>query len=727
VGVYFEKGGWNGVTGDMMKAGSTGAFVRWGIRNAFRTRTPQVAQVGGDAIYIFQGTEDDISLNARCSGGGGGVYIEGGRNNRASGGISDCDGFVIHGGVGNTVGGSYQGPSDPAVILEDTVLSNAAVEVIGSHGVGGVLEGDVTYSGLNVYGCGMTTGVESSGAQQHHNRLQFNSAGCASGPSQYGIKVDNGSHHNILLGVIHKAGGDGIYISGGVHDTVIKADATGNHGHGIYLGNTSNTVIRGVRVNDNGQDGIHISSQASDTTVTGAQAGGYVSAEGNGGNGITVLGVGATVKDVYAGRNSTGLNPIPNQGSGIFVDSVPSFTARNVSMGANCLGGLIIGNVTQTSAPGQAAPVLVDVQDIRVEGEPLPGCLGYGVGFFNVSDVRAQNVKVSGYNRGVGVENGARITFDDVSSHDNEQEGFELINVQDAEFHIRSLSNGGKGIALDGGKNITMGEDTDQIMLTFYANDNGSTGLDIANSQNVAAVWGQFKRNGGPGIAIEGSEKVAIFHPQAEDNQAPGISILESSGVDIASGFKMEMPTMIQRNDEAGVTIYNAQDVTFSSGWRALHPHWPRPTVGFNRGPGILIGGEESNGITIAGWTMQGNEGAGIEIENGPSNVLIGDFEGGYANLITENAEGILAQGADTDIVIANNHIWRQVPPSSGQSDPSSAKDATGAGPTQQGLELSGAGISLYDGLQEAIVSGNFVEANADMGIWLGESQLRAG
>lgn len=69
----------------------------------------------------------------------------------------------------------------------------------------------------------MTTGIESSGAQQHHNWLQFNSSGCDKGPSQYGIKMDNGSRHSTISGNLHRAGRDGMYISGDAHDTLFQA------------------------------------------------------------------------------------------------------------------------------------------------------------------------------------------------------------------------------------------------------------------------------------------------------------------------------------------------------------------------------------------------------------------------------------------------------------------------------------------------------------------------
>jgi parallel beta-helix repeat protein len=456
-------------------------------------------------------------------------------------------------------------------------------------------------------------------------------------------------------------GGDGILIGqsdgnliGGLLASSRNA-ISGNDGNGVRVVGSRGTVIEanliGTNVDGNAAVGNALSGlslQDSASTI-GDPAHGSVGNlfSGNGGDGISILGVGSSGSAVYAsqiGTDRLGSIGLGNLGSGIRIDGAISVTIgagsaslRNV-IAANQGPGVLVqatrGAVAGTSIVGNL------IGSTTAAGAPLGNSVGIvlaGVG----------GTTVGGTDPGTGN-----------SISNNRIGGIELFGGSTSTL-IRGnlIDRNGYGIAL-----------------------HGATGTQIGG--NVTAAQNTLTSNGGDGIILEGINTSGNF---ISGNHV---------GVDAAG-------TVGHGNAAAGIRLRNAPANTIGG----LAPGTGNLISG-NGGDGLALEGQVATGNLIAGnfvgldlnGDRLGNAGDGIALLDAPGNT-IGSPTSAPGNVVSGNAGiGIALRGVGaTGNRIVQNKIG---------TNPA----GSGAVPNAEGIVLSGASGNTIGGPGSSdanLISGN--------------------
>jgi len=312
---------------------------------------------------------------------------------------------LIEGGQGNIIGGSSSG--------EGNVISGNDYGVVIKGGEGNVVKG---------------------------NHIGTNAAGTAAVPNGLGV-VD----------------GVGVRMQGGVQNNTVEGNViSGNDGAGVAMegSGTNGNTVKGNYVGTNADgtaaipnaSGVSISGGAQNI-IGGSTAGDRNVISGNDYDGVRIIGSGAngnTVKGNYIGTNADGTAAIPNA-SGVTI----AHGAQNNSVGGSTAGegNVISGNGTD------GVTIWDDANGNTVEGNYIgtdaSGTAALPNGWNGVNIWHgAQNNTVGGTAAGEG----NTIAF-------NNQDGVQVDGAATTGNTIRGNSihsNGGKGIANQGGGNLEL-------------------------------------------------------------------------------------------------------------------------------------------------------------------------------------------------------------------------------------------------------------------------------
>jgi len=729
-GVHFKQGGLNSVGGTVDTTGKDGILFEEGEENRFSGARTKNA--GGNGVTINGGCCHTVHTN--IEGGGSthyGFLVENSSFNDLSGGAKNCTniGLYIHGGEGNDVTGfTAEKNGTPGVKLVNTKLNVLVVELLDHPGGDGVWVGEssqhnwiigrsrndrngVVLTGPNTYGNSVDVDVE-------NNR-------------RYGVLLENGTHDNSIGGSVHTSTLSGVYVGDGAYSNRISTSVFDSGDHGILLENTERNEVGGGEIAGNGGDGIHIPESATMTTI-----GDALFIHSNQGNGITVRGQGTTMVSMrglfdpaltYIGaRKADGSEGQPNGGVGILVDGLSRIELKGLKTGINRGGGIRIMNINQQVNDGEEPSVLVSLENILI-GAVDAGTQGYGLYLENVTDVRMSGVHVRGHQEGIfiGGERPARYTIDDSTISGSAERGLVLFNVEDATITVAESDAGAAGIHLLNAKNIVFGGKVrSHVFKDFRTERNGGPGIEIDESENIAITYGWVTGNADHGIFVdEGSRDVSIVGPWIEHNDASGIRIKGASDVVVRSGGEDEV-MYIQHNGGAGIVVEDSQDV------RIVSDGSPEAYIALNEKQGILIKGEQTNSVTVSGWPINSNGEEGIRVEGG-SNVRIGGFTGrgiwrDPGNDLAGNPVGIVAEGADTDVLIMGNSVvgsglaaFYQVARVELQDSDDEVQIVANKAAYPADTPQAETGIILGSGISEAVIVGNTIKRCLTDGILL--------
>jgi hypothetical protein len=226
------------------------------------------------------------------------------------------------------------------------------IQVDGSQAGGGdgltITGSDVTVRGLDINNFSQGSGIDITGTSATDNWIYgcfvgTDPSGTEAAPNNVGVEIDAGASRNVIGSR-----------SEGHNDEVNLISGNSANGVGILNGSNSN-VITGNRIGTdvtgsialaNGESGVQV-QDAGENTVGGPASGARNLISGNGGNGVSILGlhsVGEIVQGNLIGTDITGTKALGNTGSGIYVGNLGSAgdAATEVTIGGTGPGD---GNV----------------------------------------------------------------------------------------------------------------------------------------------------------------------------------------------------------------------------------------------------------------------------------------------------------------------------------------------------------------------------------------------
>ncbi|HXG46603.1 MAG TPA: right-handed parallel beta-helix repeat-containing protein, partial [Methylomirabilota bacterium] len=456
------------------------------------------------------------------------------------------------------------------------------------------------------------------------------------------------------------ASGNRVFIETGVRSNTTVVPGTGNLGHGVLLSEDArdNTIqARGVvpsqvGASANTGDGVRLEGAG---VINNVLSNGFASA--NGGHGVIVTG--------GASNNVIKVNANANRRSGIALVSgaggPPVRTRVNASCSDNADYGILISGVSGDGADPAVNPFTIFVQgsDNLTAGVRLENVvtgLRCGFDFFggpvgmivdgrgvtgNSLSVEAFNCAEDGVRLLDAENNDLSITILGCLGH-----GMVVTGADNNRLSVRSTFNGGDGLVLTGGsqRNRVSG------FLNFNAN--GVTVRGGAHHNVLDDLL--LARNSGHGLLLEG--------PGTASNQLRGAQI---GLCDLGGG-----------NDGDGIRIQAG-----ASDNRIGTPPGPGLTIQNSLGAGIRIAGTGTRGNQVrsavisfpeetaplfraagGGGGCQGTrQAAGIIVEDGAEQTLIGGADALEGNIITGNKRGIVIRNGARDVVIQRNLIASNV------------------------------------------------------------------
>ncbi len=153
------------------------------------------------------------------------------------------------------------------------------------------------------------------------------------------------------------------------------------------------------------------------------------------------------------------------------------------------------------------------------------------------------------------------------------------------------------------------------------------------------------------------------------------------------------------------IADFNADDILFDGATAATNGTVPAGNVV----SGCYIGTDHTGTIAVG----NGVGSPGIELAEGPQNNTIGGVTAALRNIISGNGGyGILARGAGTSgNVISGNYIGTNAP---------------GTAALGNGQASNWAGLAIYDGAQDNIVTGNVISGNTAQGLVIADTNTDA-
>jgi parallel beta-helix repeat protein len=397
---------------------------------------------------------------------------------------------------------------------------------------------------------------------------------------------------------------------------------SGNSGSGLYLQNCSGNTVQGNLIGTSVSGAAALGNSSSGISLynaAGNQVGGTSAAarniiSGNGGSGVSLLGLGTAdnlVQGNYVGTDTSGSLAIPNAGDGVTVSAAPANTIGGTSAGAgnllsgNSQGGvglkiaradsnLVQGNFIGTDASGRLALA-----------NKLSGITVFGGNSNLIGGTVAAARNVISANKLSGVY----ITTNSVG---NFVQG-NLIGVDVT--GTNALGNVVNGISIDSASSSTVGGTIAGARNIISGNTN--YGIEIFNAAATAnSIQGNYI---GP----------ALTGLSALRNKLSGLHILSPGNT--IGGILGGAGNLISGNGHDGI---------FLDGSSAAN----------NVVQGNLIG------TTASGTTGLGNGRAGVGVSGAPGNT-IGGTTAGAGNLLSANGDAgiyLITSGATGNLIQGN-------------------------------------------------------------------------
>jgi len=413
-------------------------------------------------------------------------------------------------------------------------------------------------------------------------------------PSAVGLRIAGSGGHLIKGLTIHRFE-HGMYISGGLANEI--------HVEGCHIG----TDYLGLVPMPNHEDGIRLTLTTNNNVIGGTTPAARNVISGNGSDGIEmeILSTGNQVSGNFIGTDASGLLPLGNAGTGLYIRDNSS---------SNVIGGSTLGAGNVISANG-------------VDGIAL-----------NNSSTR-ENV-VSGNLIGLGA--------DGTTDLGNGQNGIQIVNGADTNTI---------GGSLPAERNVIACNDASGIQIwTQFTDDNVIMGNYIGTDISGAVACGNT--TSGIRIAIEASNNLIGGDTNGERNIISGN---DGYGMYIDGDSNTVSGNFIGTNasgsspipNGTGIYIYGGADNTIGGSTEG-----ERNLISGNSDYGVMLSsaGTTGNefignyiGVDRTGSIGLGNGISGIDIRYGANNNDIGTGNPGEGNVISGNQNGISILQANTD------------------------------------------------------------------------------
>ncbi|MBL7995185.1 VCBS repeat-containing protein, partial [bacterium] len=579
-----------------------------------------------------------------------------------------------------------------------------------------------------VIGSDMSTGggghaIVISGSNAHDNVIVGNYigtdlTGMASGTDGYGIRIENGAHHNWIgdgtmagRNIISANNSDGIYIDG----------SGASCDHNKFLGNFIGIKADGVSELQNYGAGIHFYFKANYNQIGNATTGGRNIVSGNWGAGIYLQDdygghlEGNQILGNYIGTDQTGLTAIGNRGSGIYLEGyngggeVTASSVINTQIGNGNNEGMnvISGNGYEVEhgihiRTHQAYGNTINKNYIGVGSDGVTPLSNASFGIYAdqtrlntiSNNIIAQN-NVSGIYLYYSTE--MTITGNVISG--NQNNGIQFYYSSNNTLlgnHIgtdaagtSAMANSGFGISIEYVSNDNqIGDGTPSGRNIISGNNSG--GIRIWNDYNPVSgnkIYGNYIGTDISGnAAIPNSGRGVILEDYATSNEigglTPGQGNVISGNFDNAIYIGSSYPTgggsdwnkvngnIIGLGADGSTVLSNSGDGIYAEGI-VRYMEIMRNIISGNNGHGISIFDNNYDasghriignfiGTDVDGLADRGNTGSGIQIYGSVGfsahNILIGDGTDAGKNIISGNdGNGIALEGD----AVYGNKIFR--------------------------------------------------------------------
>eukprot|EP00984_Skeletonema_dohrnii_P002484 scaffold862_cov76-Skeletonema_dohrnii-CCMP3373.AAC.2 len=247
-----------------------------------------------------------------------------------------------------------------------------------------------------------------------------------------------------------------------------------------------------------------------------------------------------------------------------------------------------------------------------------------GQGAEELSDVTVSNNRY-----GVVIETNKTVMIDNVNAEENGQLGILASNdgtsvfvkeytpggsIELKEITATASGNGGKGIAIEGGSDISVNsavvtgnvaagiliENVDKIGLKNVKAEGNDRGIAIDNSHEIDLKEIDANANGDEGIFIKGSQNIELKEITASGNGGNGIEIQEGSDISVIN-------TVVTGNGASGISIAHSKNIDLLKNIKANN----------NTGAGIGMIGPVKMKINLESIEANNNGFVGIAMYTG--------------------------------------------------------------------------------------------------------------
>ncbi len=527
--------------------------------------------------------------------------------------------------------------------------------------------------GLIIQGCGDMYsgggGILISGPDAHDNRILTNyigtdESGMFSDYNGYGIRIEDGAHNNWI--------GEGTalgrnVISGNQQYGVIIDGSGASCDSNRILGNFIGITSDGLSALPNSSGGIHLYHKANHNKIGNATVGGRNIISGNAGYGIYLEDTfdghleSNTIYGNYIGTDASGLEAVPNQLGGIYLQGYTGggeigYSILHTQIGDGSIGGMnvISGNGDQAAGSGieissdRAHDNIINRNYIGVgaDGVTPLGNIQYGMYLHNYAFRNTIMDNTIEYNGGAGVfvDNSGETTISGNTISANGSSGIQFYYSSNNKVFgnligtdaagTSALANNGYGIHLEySSSDNQIGDGTPAGRNVISGNSYG--GVRIFDNYSPVSRNKLFGNYIGTDIsgntALPNAGNGVILEDYATENEIGG---LEPGQGNVISG------------NNIGIYIGSSYPTGGGTDWNKVQGNIiglgaDGSTVLANSGHGIYADGLVRN-IEIVKNVISGNSQNGIYIDNGDKNVSDYRVIGNY---IGTDALGLLDKG----------------------------------------------------------------------------------
>jgi titin len=524
-----------------------------------------------------------------------------------------------------------------------------------------------------------------------------------------------GSGGHLIKGLTIHRFDHGIFLYGGL--------ATGIHVEGCHIG----TDYLGIAPMPNNNDGIRFTLAANNNVIggTSSAARNVISANNSDGIELEVASTDNVILGNYIGVDASGLLPLGNAGTGIYVrDNSSSNTIGGAVTGA---GNVISSNgsdgINLNNSSTRGNVISGNIIGLGVDGTTDLGNAQYGIQVVNGADTNTIGGTTSEERNIISGNGASGVLIWTLNADDNLVIGNYIGTDSTGSVAIPNFEDGIR--IMTGAKNNTIGGDS--AVERNVISGNGSRGVYLGSGPNT--VSGNYIGTDLPGsgaipnvsgVVIQNAAGNIIGGMSAGEgnlisgNSFVGVNILGSSSTAnevVANVIGMNAAgTTAFGNGETGVALGSGANAnTVGSGIAGSG----NIIVGHTYGVLIMDSGTDSNVVignfigTNAGGNLPFPNDYGVKIDYGAQQNEIGREGSGEGNLISGNAvKGILITGEGTDTNIVCGNII--------------GLDATGGVP----LSNLGSGVEIANGPESTVLGGssgcrNIISGNNGDGVYI--------